>query len=148
MASIDDSIEINVPVRTAYDQWTQFESFPQFMENIREVKQVDDAHVHWRAEIMGKDLEWDAEITRQVPDEIIEWRSVNGPANGGYVRFTPTDSNRTKVDVHIDYDAQTATEKLGSSMGVPQNQVHEQLEHFKEFLEKRGTETGAWRGSI
>lgn len=148
MATINESIDISVPLRTAYNQWTQFEDFPEFMENIEDVQQLDDKRVHWRARVWGKELEWDSEITRQVPDKLIEWRSIDGPDNGGFVEFREVAPNQTRVTVHIDYDPRGVTENVGSALGVAKHRVQEELENLKEFLEHRGTETGAWRGSI
>lgn len=148
MATINESVQVNVPVRTAYNQWTQFEDFPDIMEGVQEVRQIGDRHVHWHAKVWGKDLEWDAEITRQIPDKLIEWRSVSGPDNGGFVEFRPLGAGQTEISVHIEYDPQGAAESVGSALGIAKNRVHHDLEHLKEFLEQRGVETGAWRGSI
>lgn len=149
MAMIHESVRVNVPVSTAYNQWTQFESFPQFIKSLQDVRQIDDKHVHWKAQIWGKDMEWESEITHQVPDQIIEWRTLSGgPDNGGYVEFRPVDSNLTEVNVHIDYEPQGAAAKIGNALGIAEHRVHSELEHYKSFLEQRGHETGAWRGSI
>ena len=148
MATINESIEVNVPVRTAYNQWTQFEDFPRIMNGVREVRQLDDRHLHWSAQVWGKDLEWDSEITRQIPDKLIEWRSISGPDNGGFVEFRPVAGNKTEISLHIDYEPRGVTENVGAALGVAKSRVHNDLEKLKDFLEERGVETGAWRGSI
>ena len=148
MSHIDDSIRVNVPVRTAYNQWTQFEDFPHFMTGVQEVQQLDDAHLHWHAEIMGKDLEWDSEIVEQVPDQRIAWRSTNGLRNSGVVEFRALSPNETEVHLALDYEPEGVLESLGSATGIASHRVHNELENFKEFVEQRGSETGAWRGQI
>ena len=148
MSHIDDSIRVSVPVRTAYNQWTQFEDFPRFMTGVQEVQQVDDAHLHWRAEIMGKDLEWDSEIVEQVPDQRIAWRSIGGLRNAGVVEFRALSPTETEVHLALDYEPEGVLENLGSATGVASHRVHNELENFKEFVEQRGSETGAWRGQI
>lgn len=148
MSHIDDSIRVNVPVRTAYNQWTQFEDFPHFMTGVQHVEQLDDAHLHWHAEIMGNDLEWDSEIVEQVPDQRIAWRSTNGLKNSGVVEFRALSPNETEVHVALDYEPEGVLENLGSATGIASHRVHNELENFKEFVEQRGSETGAWRGQI
>jgi uncharacterized membrane protein len=148
MSSTEKSIEINVPVSAAYNQWTQFEDFPKFMEGIQEVKQLDDTHLHWKASIGGKDKEWDAEITEQTPDTRIAWRSTTGTRNDGIVTFHKVDENTTRVIVHMDYEPEGMVESAGDAVGVLGSRVQGDLERFKEFLESRGHETGAWRGSV
>ena len=118
MASIEESIEVNVPIRVAYNQWTQFEEFPRFMEGVKEVRQLDDKHLHWKAEIAGKTKEWDAEITEQRPDERIAWTSRSGPWNAGVVTFHRLDDQRTKVMLQVDYDPDGVVENLGDALGV------------------------------
>lgn len=148
MSTVEKSIEVNVPDHVAYNQWTQFEDFPKFMEGIREVRQLDDTHLHWRAEIAGKDKEWDAEITEQIPDKRIAWRSMAGAANGGVVTFHRIDDNTTRIMVQMDYDPEGITENVGDAIGVFSRRVEGDLQRFKEFIESRGQETGAWRGSV
>ena len=149
MASVMQSIDVNVPVRTAYNQWTQFESFPQFMQGVKEVRQRDDTHLHWVADIAGKTEEWDAEITEQVPDRKIAWRSISGAPNAGEVTFQPRSSESTEVNLWLEADPQTMTEKVGDAAGILDRQVKGDLEKFKKFIEDRGGEsTGAWRGEI
>jgi uncharacterized membrane protein len=148
MARIERSIEVDVPVRTAYNQWTQFEEFPQFMEGIKHVRQLDDRRLSWHAEVMGRDETWEAEITDQVPDERIAWRSLSGARNDGMVTFAPLGPERTRVMLTIDYTPEDAVEKAGSALGVVTARVDGDLRRFKEFIERRGVETGAWRGEI
>jgi len=148
MARIEKSIEVNVPVRTAYNQWTQFENFPRFMEGVREVRQLDDTHVHWAAEIGGKEKEWDAEITEQVPDQRIAWRSVMGTANAGAVSFQALGPDKARIDLVMEYSPEGATETVGDVIGVVSSRVEGDLERFKNFIESRGSETGEWRDDV
>jgi len=148
MSLIEKSIEINVPVRTAYNQWTQFEEFPKFMEGVRQVKQLDDKHLHWKAEIGGKEKEWDAEITEQIPDERIAWRSRGGAKNGGVVTFHRLSDSKSKVMLQMEYDPEGIVEHAGDATGVVSQRVLGDLERFKRYIESRGQETGAWRGTV
>lgn len=148
MSTIEKSIEVNVPVRTAYNQWTQFEEFPQFMEGVKEVTQLDEKRLHWKAEIAGQEKEWNAEITEQTPDQRIAWTSRNGAPNGGVVTFHRLSDDKSKVMLQLDYDPQGFVENLGDTLGVVSLRVQGDLERFKEFIEKRGRETGAWRGRV
>lgn len=145
---IEKSINVNVPVRTAYNQWTQFEEFPRFMEGVKEIRQLDDQRVHWVAEIGGKQKEWDAEITEQIPDQRISWRSVDGAPNAGLVEFRPVGADETEVRVRMEYEPEGAVEKIGSALHAADARVKGDLKRFKEFVESRGTESGAWRGEI
>lgn len=148
MSTVDKSIEVNVPISTAYNQWTQFEDFPKFMDGVKEVRQLDDTHLHWRASIGGKDEEWDAEITEQIPDERIAWRSRAGARNGGVVTFHRISDSVTRIMLQIEYDPQSFTEKTGDVLGLVSRRVEGDLERFKDFIESRGQETGAWRGTV
>jgi uncharacterized membrane protein len=148
MDHIEKSIEVDVPVRTVYNQWTQFEEFPRFMQGVEEVKQIDDKRLRWRAEIGGKVVEWEAEIFEQIPDQRIAWRSITGELNSGMINFEPLGPARTRVCLKINYKPEGALEKLGSAFGVVSQRVERDLERFKEFIESRGRETGAWRGQI
>ena len=148
MATIEKSIEVEVPVRTAYNQWTQFEEFPKFMEGVREVRQVDDKRLHWKAEIGGKEQEWFAEITEQIPDERIAWTSRSGAPNAGVVTFHRLADSRTRIMLQLDYEPHGAVENVGDAVGVVSRRVAGDLERFKDFIEARGRETGAWRGEI
>jgi uncharacterized membrane protein len=148
MSTVEKSIEVNVPVNTAYNQWTQFEDFPQFMEGITEVKQLDDTHLHWRAKIAGKEKEWDAEISEQIPDQRIAWRSTSGALNAGVVTFHRIADSTTRIMLQMDYEPEGVTESVGDTAGVFSRRVSGDLERFKQFLESRGRETGAWRGNV
>lgn len=148
MEHIDKSITVRVPVHTAYNQWTQFEEFPRFMEGIREVRQLDDEHVHWVAEIAGKRKEWDAEITEQIPDQRVAWRSIGGVPNAGAVEFRPVDGDQTEVRVRMSYEPEGAIESIGDFFMAADMRVQGDLERFKEFIEAHGKETGAWRGEV
>lgn len=148
MDSIEKSITVDVPVRTAYNQWTQFESFPAFMEGVEEVRQITDKKLHWRAEIAGKTEEWDAEIVEQTPDRRVSWRSTSGAHNAGTVSFQPMGANQTQVTLRMEYKPEGMVEKVGSALGLVEGRVKGDLERFKKFIESRGMETGAWRGEI
>ena len=148
MATIEQSIEVDVPVQTAYNQWTQFESFPAFMENVEEIRQTDDKHLHWVAEFGGNRHEWDAEITEQLPDERVAWRNTDGKDNAGVVTFHKLSDDRSKVMVQMDYVPEGIKEKVGSALGFDERGVKGDLERFKELIEKRGSESGAWRGEV
>jgi uncharacterized membrane protein len=147
MAEVDESVDVEVPVSTAYNQWTQFDEFPQFMENVESVHQLDDTHLHWVASIGGRRHEWDAEITYQDPDHHIAWRSTDGKTNSGSVRFEPLGDERTRIKVRIDYEPDVV-EAVGSAVGVDDRGVRADLNRFKELVERRGRETGAWRGEV
>ena len=148
MDSIEKSITVDVPVRTAYNQWTQFESFPSFMEGVEEVRQLTDKRLHWRAQIAGKTEEWDAEITEQTPDQRVSWRSTSGAHNAGAVSFQSMGANQTQVTLRLEYKPEGLIEKAGSALGLVDGRVSGDLERFKKFIESRGAETGAWRGEI
>ena len=148
MSKIEKSIDVQVPVRTAYDQWTQFEEFPSFMEGVESVHQIDDRRLHWRAEILGKVVEWDAEIAEQLPDTRIAWRSTSGAPNAGVVSFFRLSDDRCRVALQIDYEPEGFVETVGDWLGVLSSRVEGDLERFKKFIEERGVETGAWRGTI
>lgn len=148
MTRIAQSIDVNVPVRTAYNQWTQFEEFPRFMEGVREVRQLDTAHLHWRAERNGKEMEWDSEITDQVADHHIAWRDTSGPKNAGSISFQAVEPDRTRVQMTIDWNAADASSDAGQAAPAIAARVEQDLARFKKLLESRGAESGAWRGEI
>ena len=148
MGSIQHSIDVDVSVRTAYNQWTQFEEFPRFMDGVQAVKQLDDKRLRWRAEIGGKEKEWTAEITEQHPDERIAWRSTSGAKSAGVVTFHRLSDMKTRVMLQVDYDPEGMVENVGDAMGLVSGRVKGDLERFKRFIESRGQETGAWRGDI
>jgi uncharacterized membrane protein len=142
MPTIEKSIEVNVPVYTAYNQWTRFEDFPQFMEGVKEVKQLDVKRLHWKTEIAGQDKEWDAEITEQTADQRLAWTSRGGTINGGVVTFHQLSDARSKVMLQLEYDPQGFAENAGDAVGVVSSRVQGDLERFKEFIEKRWRPSG------
>ena len=160
MAIIEKSVDVSVPLRTAYDQWTQFEEFPKFMEGVTEVRQLDDKRLHWKAEIGGQEREWDAEIYEQIPDQRIAWRSISGKNNAGIVTFQSLGADKSRINLRIDYDPKGFMENAGDMTGLVSQvsagdvtglvsqRVEGDLERFRDFIEKRGVETGAWRGQI
>jgi uncharacterized membrane protein len=148
MAEITESIDVHVPVRTAYNQWTQFESFPRFMEGVKSVRQLDDNTLEWVADVGGKEKTWTARITEQEPDQRIAWTAVNGAHNAGVVTFHRLGEGETRVTLQHDVDPEGPEENVGTALGVPQRRIKGDMERFKEFIESRGTETGAWRGEV
>ena len=148
MATIEESIDVNVPVSTAYNQWTQFEEFPEFMEGIESVQQIDDTHLLWTAEIGGEREEWRAEISEQTPDQRIAWHATEGKTNAGVVTFHRIDDNTTRVMLQMDWEPEGMKEKAGAAVGADSRRVKGDLERFKELIERRGTATGAWRGEV
>jgi uncharacterized membrane protein len=148
MANATKYVDVDVPVRTAYNQWTQFEEFPRFMEGVKQVTQLDDKRLHWRAEIAGKDEEWDAVITEQEPDMRIAWTSTSGAHNAGVVTFHKLGGSKTRVTLQMDYEPEGVVENVGSALGFVDRRVEGDLERFKKFIESRGHETGGWRGTI
>jgi uncharacterized membrane protein len=149
MERIEKIIDVDRPIRTVYNQWTQFEEFPRFMDGVREVRQLDDAHVRWRAEIWGKDKQWDAEITEQVPDERISWKSLSGDApNAGTVRFEALDATHTRVRLVMAYEPQGAVEALGDAVGVLSASVQNSVDNFKTYIESKRSADGEWRGTV
>jgi uncharacterized membrane protein len=147
MAQVNEAVEVDVPVSTAYNQWTQFEDFPKFMENVESVRQIDDTHLHWVAEIGGRRVEWDAKITQQEPDSRIAWQATDGKENGGEVRFESLGPNRTRVDVELNWEPDGMVESLGEKLGSDSRGVKADVERFKELVEQQG-ESGAWRGEV
>jgi uncharacterized membrane protein len=145
---VEKKIEVNVPVSTAYNQWTQFEEFPRFMEGVKSVEQLSDERLHWVAEAGGKQKDWTARITRQVPNDVLSWVSEGGATNNGTVIFHPLDATKTEVEVHMEIAAEDMKEQVGGALGVVSRQVEGDLKRFKEFIETRGTATGAWTGEI
>jgi uncharacterized membrane protein len=148
MAKIEESIDVSVPVETAYNQWTQFEEFPDFMEGIERVKQLDDKRLHWVAEVGGTREEWDAEITEQKPDERIAWTATSGKGNAGVVTFQRLDPQQTRILVQLDWEPEGVRESIGSTLGMDSRRVQGDLERFKDLIEARGAESGAWRGEV
>ena len=148
MATVQESIDVNVPLSQAYNQWTQFEDFPKFMEGVKSVTQIDDTHLHWVAEVGGAEKEWDAEISEQHPDERIAWHATSGAENAGVVTFHRIDDETTRVTLQLDADPEGLVENVGTALGFLDRRVKGDLERFKEFLESRQSETGAWRGEV
>jgi uncharacterized membrane protein len=148
MARVEKTVDIERPLRMVYDQWTQFEEFPRFMEGVEEVQQLDDKTLHWRARVGGRLEEWDAEIVHQVPDQTIAWRHTRGAVNSGVVTFTPLDAERCRVSLALEYDPKGVVEKAGDLLGVVSRRVEGDLERFKRYVEERPSESGAWRGTI
>ena len=148
MASIEKSIDVEVPVRTAYNQWTQFEDFPRFMEGVTRVQQLSDTRLRWVADIAGKEKEWNARITEQNPDERIAWTSESGARNAGVVTFHKREPARTRIMLQLEYEPDDLVESVGDALGFMSRRVSGDLERFKAFIEERGRETGAWRGQV
>ncbi|GLX00728.1 SRPBCC family protein [Microtetraspora sp. NBRC 16547] len=148
MSSIEHSVNVNIPVRTAYNQWTQFESFPEFMEGVDCVKQVTDTRTYWMVEIGGVRREFDAEITEQHPDERVTWRSLDRPRQSGVVTFHRLDDDHCRVTLRLEYDPEGVAETAADLLQIVRRRVRGDLERFKTFIEARGTETGGWRGDI
>ena len=148
MSSIEESIEVEVPVRTAYNQWTQFEEFPRFMEGVDEVRQITPTRTHWVTEVAGVEREFDAEITEQVPDDRIAWRSTAGPEQAGVVTFHRLGDGRTKVMLQLEVEPEGIAESVGDKLGFIKRRTKGDMNRFKEYIESRGSETGAWRGEV
>lgn len=148
MTTAQSTIDVNVPLSTAYNQWTQFESFPDFMSGVEAVTQLDDSRTHWVTSIGGVEREFDAEVVDQQPDHHIAWRAVGELDQGGRVEFTQLDPETTRVDLTVDWDPQGFVEKSGSMLQVDESIVRADLERFREFIEQRGVEEGGWRGEI
>ncbi|HET9656782.1 MAG TPA: SRPBCC family protein [Kineosporiaceae bacterium] len=148
MTTIEQSIDVEVPIHAVYDQWTQFEGFPEFMEGVERVEQLDDAHLHWVTRVAGVEREFDAVITEQVPDQRIGWRSVQGPTQAGQVSFSSDEPSRTHVTLVMDFEPEGVVEQAGDKLGLVKSRVQGDLERFKQFIESRGEPTGAWRGTV
>jgi uncharacterized membrane protein len=148
MSRMTETIDVEVPVSTAYNQWTQFEEFPSFMEHVDEVRQLDDTNLHWRVTIAGKTQEFDAEVTEQVPDTRIAWKSTSGHEHAGVVYFHRLADDRSQIAVQMDAEPEGLMEKAADVTGVAQSQLRGDLERFKTLIESRGTESGAWRGQV
>ncbi|MDQ0579073.1 SRPBCC family protein [Streptomyces rishiriensis] len=149
MSQVEESIEVGVPVHTAYDQWTQFETFPAFMSGVDRIEQRTDTLTHWVTSVNGVRREFDAEITEQIPDERVAWTTVSGEARqAGVVTFHRLDDSHTKVMLQMEFQPEGVTETVGDKLGFVKRQTKGDLERFKEFIEERGLETGAWRGVV
>lgn len=148
MATVNRTIDVEVPVSVAYNQWTQFESFPEFMKGVEAVEQVDETALHFSTNVGGVKRDFNAQILEQVPDSLVSWASIDGPRNAGAVSFEPLGADRTRVSVEIEWEPESFVEKAGSLVGIDDLRVSADLDKFKEFIEARGQETGAWRGSV
>ena len=148
MTTVEESIEVEVPVSTAYNQWTQFEDFPAFMEGVEKVEQLSDVQLHWVTKIAGVEREFDTKITEQHPDERVAWTTTDGAKQAGVVTFHKLDPQRTKVMLQMEFEPEGIVEQVGDKLGIVKARVHGDLERFKSFIEKRGAESGAWRGDI
>ena len=149
MSTVTESVDVDVPVRTAYNQWTQFEEFPRFMGGVSEIRQLDATTTHWKTEIDGVKREFDATITEQLPDERVAWKSTEGSKQAGVVTFHRLGDNRTRVTCQMDFEPEGFTEKAGDALGFLDRQVKGDLKRFKEYIEGRGgVETGEWRGQV
>ncbi|ABS02313.1 SRPBCC family protein [Kineococcus radiotolerans] len=148
MSSVIETIDVSVPVRTVYNQWTQFESFPEFMGGVEQIVQTDATHTHWKTKIGGVEREFDAEITEQHPDERVAWKSVDGKGHAGVVTFHRLGDTETRVTVQLDWEPEGLVEKAGAAVGADDRQIKADLKKFKAFIESRGAETGAWRGDV
>jgi uncharacterized membrane protein len=148
MPTIEKSVEVNAPVRTVYNQWTQFEEFPKFMEGVREVHQVDETRIVWHAEIAGQDESWESEITEQIPDKRVAWRNRTGAVNSGVVTFHHIDDQTARIMMQMDYEPDGFVESVGDALGFMSRRVEGDLERFKEFIENRPEEPEGWRGRV
>jgi uncharacterized membrane protein len=148
MTDIIETIDVNVPLRTAYNQWTQFEEFPRFMEGVEQVRQLDDRTLEWTADVAGQTKSWRATITEQEPDQRVSWTATDGAHNAGVVTFHRLADDRTRVTLQLDVEPEGPVENVGAALGFVQRRVKGDLDRFKEFIESRGSETGGWRGTI
>jgi uncharacterized membrane protein len=148
MATAEQSIEVDVPVTTAYNQWTQFEDFPKFMDSVESIQQLDDRRLHWKVSIDGVTREFDAEVTEQLPDERIAWKSLDGTTQAGVVTFHKLSPTKSRVMLQLDMQPQGLVEKAGEKLGFVARQAKQDMENFKKFIESRQLETGAWRGEV
>jgi uncharacterized membrane protein len=148
MAEMEKSIEVDAPLREVYNQWTQFEEFPQFMDGVVEVRQIDDKRLFWRANVGGAEREWHAEITDQTPDTRIAWRSLTGAEHGGAVLFQALPEGKTRVTMRMQYNPEGVTENVGDALGFVGRRVQGDLERFRDLIEERGRASGGWRGEI
>jgi uncharacterized membrane protein len=149
VSTVTEFVDVDVPVDVVYNQWTQFEEFPKFMDGVREIRQLDETHLRWKTEIAGVTREFDAEITEQLPDERVAWKATEGEHQAGVVTFHRLDDQHTRVTVQMDFDPQGALETAADKLGLVDHRVKGDLRRFKEFIEdRRGVETGAWRGQV
>ncbi|WP_024874269.1 SRPBCC family protein [Saccharomonospora piscinae] len=148
MSTVMKAVDVDVPLSTAYNQWTQFESFPEFMEGVEQVRQLDDTHTHWVLQVGGMTREFDATITEQHPDERVAWTSDSGPQHAGVITFHRLGANRTRVTAQMDIDPEGVLEKVADKSGLLEKRIDGDMHRFKTFIERRGSETGSWRGDV
>ena len=148
MSTVMESVDVNVPIRTAYNQWTQFEQFPRFMSGVEEIQQVSDTLTHWRVKVAGVSREFDAQITEQVPDERVAWHSLEGPDHGGVVTFHRLDADKTRVTCQLEIDPDGFVENVADKSGILKHRAKDDLARFKDYIESLGSETGGWRGEV
>jgi uncharacterized membrane protein len=148
MATVTEHVDVAVPVRTAYNQWTQFEEFPRFMEGVNEVRQLTPTMTHWVTDIGGVTREFDAQITEQIPDERVAWTSTEGVKQAGVVTFHRLDEGHSRVTAQMEMEPEGVAEKAADKLGLLKRRIKGDLDRFKDFIESRGTETGAWRGDV
>jgi len=148
MPSVTESVDVEAPITQVYNQWTQFETFPEFMSGVESITQLDDRHLHWKIKVAGVEREFDAEVTEQHPEERVAWKSTDGTSHAGVVTFHKLDQNHTKVTVQLDWDPDTLLEKAGAMVNADDMQVSRDLDRFKKFIEQAPSETGAWSGDV
>jgi uncharacterized membrane protein len=148
MSTFQEAVEVAVPVRAAYDQFTQFEDFPRFMEDVESIEQLDDTTIRWKVNVAGAERTWDADITEQEPDQRIAWKAQGDTQHAGVVTFHRLDENLTRVTLQMDVEPSDWVEKVGDAVGTMERRVGRDLESFKGFIEDRGVPTGAWRGEV
>jgi uncharacterized membrane protein len=148
VSSVTESVDVDVPVRTAYNQWTQFETFPEFMSGVERIEQLDDRRLHWTVSVAGVEREFDAEITEQHPEERVAWKSTDGTTHAGVVTFHKLSDDTTRVTVQLDWQPEGVVEKAGAAIGVDDRRVSGDLDRFKSYIESRQHESGAWRGEV
>jgi len=148
MSTVTESVDVDVPIKIAYDQWTQFESFPQFMDGVEEIRQIDDTHTHWVVKVGGITREFDATITEQHPEERVAWRADDGPNHAGVVTFHRLDDDKTRVTAQLDIDPEGFVENVADKAGILDRKIKGDMGRFKEFIESRGSATGSWRGDV
>ncbi len=145
METVEKSIDVDLPIATVYKDWTQFEEFPKFMEGVKEVRQLSPTRLYWRAELLGKEKEWEAEIYENIPDRRISWRSTAGVPNTGAVSFQDLETHRTRINLSLGFEPQSTLEKIGDALGIVSSRIQGDLERFKRYAEERGTEVGSGR---
>jgi len=148
MATITESVDVEVPLRDTYNQWTQFESFPLFMEGVESVEQLDDTHTHWKVRVGGVEREFDATIVEQHPDERVAWRSDSGPEHAGVITFHRLGDASTRVTAQMSVDPDGFIEAVSDKAGVFDRRVKDDMKRFKAFIERRDTKPEGWRGDV